>query len=231
MVVSGVSAQRWTIQVFAYAEGSRAETVAGQLRGFGYDAYTDTAPGGSLVQVRIGCFGAQADAEGLVQDVRQRVASDALVAPLSDTATPTVCAERELGFIPPENWGLEARTEGRVTFWLDVGEGARRTIAFDGERWTLGQTGGDTSAAGRGGLELLDTPLNTQSDTLGLSEAPPPGLTARFRTTQSRGLPLVRADLGGGSILVTAGELLWHSAQAAVVQQGADVFALRLYRP
>lgn len=230
MVFSSVSAQRWTIQVFAYTPGSRAEAVAEQLRGVGYDAYTDTPPEGSLEQVKIGCFGTQADADGLVQDVRQRVALDALVVPLSNSATPTVCAERELGFIPPASWGLESRTEDRVTFWLDVGEDAqRRTITFDGERWTLGQTKDDISDAAPTDLELLETPLGRPG--LGLPAAPPPGLAARFRATQSRGLPLVRADFSGGSLLVTAGELLWHSARAAVVQQGADVFALRLYRP
>jgi hypothetical protein len=41
----------------------------------------------------------------------------------------------------------------------------------------------------------------------------------------------VRADLGGGSLLVAAGTLLWGSDRAAVVQQGTDVFALRLVRP
>ena len=230
MVASSTQAERWTIQVFAYAEGSRAETVAEQLRGFGYDAYTDVPPEGSLEQVRIGCFGALADADGLVQDVRQRVALDALVVPLSENATPTVCAERELGFIPPANWGLESSDQSQVTFWLEVGsddglDSGRRTITFDGERWTLGQTESDALDAAPTDLDLLDTPG------LGLPEAPPPGLAATFRATQSRGLPLVRADLGGGSLLVTAGELLWRSARVAVVQQGTNVFALRLYRP
>ena len=228
MVVASVSAERWTIQVFAYGQGSRAERVADQLRRVGYDAYTDAA--GSLVQVKIGCFGAQADADSLLQDVRQRVALDALVLPLADDAEPTVCAERELGFIPPANWGLESSTPDQVTFWLGVGtdEGAvgeRRTITFDGERWTLGQSEGGALDGTLGSLNWFDTPG------LELPPAPPPGLSATFRATQSRGLPLVRADLGGGSLLVTAGELLWRSARAAVVQQGADVFALRLYRP
>ena len=46
-------------------------------------------------------------------------------------------------------------------------------------------------------------------------------------------LPRLRliADLGGGSLLVVAGSLLWGSAQTAVVQGGADVFALRLTKP
>jgi hypothetical protein len=34
--------------------------------------------------VRIGCFGAQADADGLAQGVRQRVAVDALVVPFQE---------------------------------------------------------------------------------------------------------------------------------------------------
>ena len=211
--------------MFAYAQGSRAETVAKGLREVGYDAYTDAPPEGSLEQVRIGCFGAQADADGLVQDVRQRVALDALVVPLSENAAPTVCIERELGFIPPANWGLESSDPNQVTFWLAVDpDGGRRTITFDGERWRLGQ---DETPADRSptDLGLLDTPG------VGLPAASPPGLAATFRATRSRGLPLVRADLSGGSLLVTAGELLWRSARAAVVQQGTDVFALRLYRP
>ena len=222
-------AERWTIQVFAYAQASRAEQVAEQLRAVGYDAFTDatpaTASGGLLTQVRIGCFGAQADAQGLAQDVRQRVALDALVVPLAD-AKPTVCAERELGFIPPANWGLESSSATQVSFWLDVGMGGeRRTITFDGERWTLQQSEADTAE------RKPQTDLSWLYPDLSLPAAPPPGLAATFRATQSRGLPLIRADLGGGSLLVTVGELLWRSAQAAVVKQGADVFALRLYRP
>ena len=106
----------------------------------GYDAYTDAAPGASLTQVRVGCFSAKADAEGLAQDVRHRVAADALVAPLSEEAKPTVCAERELGFVPPASWGLESSTADRVSFWLEAG--GRRTITFDGKNWTLSQTEG-----------------------------------------------------------------------------------------
>ena len=213
------SAQRWTVQVFAYSQAARAENVAEQLRNVGYDAYMDAAPGASLTQVRIGCFGARADAEGLTQDVRQRVAADALVAPLSAEATPTVCAERELGFVPPAAWGLESSTAGRVTFWLEAG--GKRTITFDGKGWTLGQTESG-ALGGASSSEWLDTLVPA---------APAPRLNATFRATQSRGVPLVRADFGGGSLLVTAGKLLWRSAGVAVVQQGADVFALRLVRP
>ena len=212
------SAQRWTVQVFAYSQAARAENVAAQLRGVGYDAYTDAPPGASLTQVRIGCFGAKTDADALVLDVRQRVAADALVAPLLESAKPTVCTERELGFVPPTNWGLESSTADWVSFWLEAD--GKRTITFDGQRWTLGQTEG--ALANAAASEWFDTLLPT---------APAPGLDATFRATQSRGVPLVRADLAGGSLLVTAGKLLWRSAGVAVVQQGADVFALRLTRP
>ena len=210
------AAQRWTVQVFAYSQASRAENVAEQLRDVGYDAYTDAALGASLTQVRVGCFGAKADAEGLAQDVRHRVAADALVAPLSEEATPTVCAERELGFMPPASWGLESSAADRVSFWLEAG--GRRTITFNGKNWTLSQTEG------------VDTTGSEWFDTL-LPAAPAPALNATFRATQSRGVPLIRADLAGGSLLVTAGTLLWRSVGVAVVQQGADVFALRLTKP
>ena len=202
--------------MFAYSQAARAENVAAQLRNVGYDAYTDAAPGASLTQVRIGCFGARADADALAQDVRHRVAADALVAPLLESATPTVCAERELGFVPPAAWGLESSTEDRVSFWLEAD--GRRTITFDGKNWTLSQTEG------------VDTTGSEWFDTL-LPVAPAPGLNATFRATQSRGVPLIRADLAGGSLLVTAGTLLWRSVGVAVVQQGADVFALRLTKP
>jgi hypothetical protein len=220
-------AQRWTIQAFAYAASARAEAVTERLRGVGFDAYTDTLPGSSLVLVRIGCFGAQADADALAQDVRERVAADALVIPFQEGAEATVCVERELGFIPPAAWGLAATSSEQVTFWLEAQ--GRRYISFDGERWELRQTATQTAP------QATTTPEDT--DLLGEILATPPstgpGATFRatFRATRSRGLPLVRADLGGGSLLVAAGTLLWSSAQAAVVQQGADVFALRLYRP
>ena len=210
-------AERWTIQVFAYSQSARAEDVALQLRKVGYDAYTETPSGASLTQVRLGCFGAQADADALAQDVRQRVAADALVVPLSAGADVTVCAERELGFVPPAVWGLESSTEGQVSFWLETD--GRRTITFDGKSWILSQKGASGNATDSEWFDtLLPTPL-------------PSGLTATFRETQSLGLPLIRADLGGGSLLITAGKLLWHSTRAAVVEQGADVFALRLTKP
>ena len=212
-----VSAERWTVQAFAYATPTRADTVAEGLRVFGYDAYTDALPGGSLTLVRVGCFSAQADAEGLAQDVRQRVAADALVVPFQEGAGATVCVVREPGFIPPAAWGLEAETTDTVTFWLEA-EG-RRTITFGGGRWTLSQAGPDP-------LMGRDEPLTDL-----LAAPPPTGLPATFRATQSRGLPLVRADLGGGSLLIAAGTLLWASPRAAVVQKGSDVFALRLTRP
>jgi len=212
-----VSAERWTVQAFAYATPTRADTVTEGLREFGYDAYTDMLPGGTLTLVRVGCFSAQADAEGLAQDVRQRVAPDALVVPFQEGAGATVCVTREPGFIPPAAWGLEAESSDTVTFWLEA-EG-RRTITFDGARWTLSQAGPDP-------LTESDEPLTDL-----LAAPPPAGLPASFRATQSRGLPLVRADLGGGSLLIAAGTLLWASPRAAVVQKGSDVFALRLERP
>jgi len=215
------SAQRWTIQVFAYAASARAEAVAERLRGVGFDAYTDAVPGSALVQVRIGCFSAQDDADALAQDVRERVAADALVVPLQEGAGVTVCAERVPGFIPPLAWGLESASDTQVTFWLEAD--GRRTITFDGARWTLQQGGAAGGSEVPGGAPDLLTDL--------LDAPPPTGLSATFRATQSRGLPLVRADLGGGSLLVAAGTLLWGSDRAAVVQQGTDVFALRLVRP
>lgn len=215
------SAQRWTIQVFAYAASARAEAVAERLREVGFDAYTDTLPGSALVQVRIGCFTAQDDADALAQDVRERVAADALVVPLQEGAGVTVCVERVPGFIPPAAWGLESAAETLVTFWLEAD--GRRTITFDGARWTLQQGGAAGGPEAPGGTPDLLTDL--------LPAPPPAGLPATFRATQSRGLPLVRADLGGGSLLVAAGTLLWESDRAAVVQQGTDVFALRLVRP
>ncbi len=216
------SAQRWTIQVFAYAASARAEAVAERLRGVGFDAYTDAVPGSALVQVRIGCFSAQDDADALAQDVRERVAADALVVPFQEGAEVTACVERVPGFIPPAAWGLESTSDTQVTFWLEAD--GRRTITFDGARWTL-QQGGEAA----GGSEALGATPDLFTDLLDAS--PQAGLSATFRATQSRGLPLVRADLGSGSLLVAAGTLLWGSDRAAVVQQGTDFFALRLLRP
>lgn len=209
--------------MFAYASPVRADVVAQSLREFGYDAYTDALPESTLTLVRVGCFSAQTDAEGLAQDVRQRVAPDALVVPFQEGAAATVCVVREPGFIPPAAWGLGAESADTVTFWLEA-EG-RRTITFDGTRWTLAQSPGEPDES--------EVDLTGNADPLTeLLPAPPPlGLPATFRATQSRGLPLVRADLGGGSLLIAAGTLLWDSSRAAVVQKGSDVFALRLTRP
>jgi len=223
-VLANASAQRWTVQVFAYAASARAEAVTERLRGVGFDAYTDALPGSTLALVRIGCFSAQTDAEGLAQDVRQRVASDALVVPFQEGAAATVCVAREPGFIPPAVWGLEARSADTVTFWLEA-EG-RRTITFDGARWTLGQSLNEPHPNEPNMLTDASDPLTEP-----LATPAQVGLPATFRATQSRGLPLVRADLGGGSLLIAVGTLLWHSARAAVVQKGSDVFALRLGRP
>lgn len=218
-MLATASAQRWTIQAFAFGHSSRAAATVQGLREVGFDAYTDAATEGSLVEVRIGCFSAQADAAALVQDVRLRVAADALVVPFREGAAATVCVERVVGFIPPAAWGVASANEAEVTFWLEAT--GRRYITFDGERWQLQG----------GAVERATPPEDTTPLTDRLAPARPEGLPVGFRATQSRGLPLVRADLGGGSLLITAGELLWSSTQAAVVKQGADVFALRLQRP
>lgn len=222
LLLTNAAAERWTVQVFAYKNLSRAAIIAERLRGVGYDAYTGELPESSLIGVRIGCFGAQADAEGLAQDVRQRVTLDALVVPFQEGAEVTVCVERELGFIPPARWGVHRQSATEVTFWVEAA--GRRYITFDGERWALMQVDGIVDGA-------LDGVTDTDPLTAPLNTPPQAGLTATFRATRSRGLPLVRADLGGGSLLVAAGSLLWRSAQTAVVQGGADVFALRLTKP
>lgn len=214
-------AERWAIQVFAFGDEAQAVSVAGQLRAVGFDAYSSTPPESSLAQVRIGCFSDQLDADALAQDVRQRVALDALVVPFAEGDDAAVCVTRQLGFIPPAQWGLEAQTATSVTFWLEAA--GRRTITFDGDNWQLAQS--ENEGADPLGT-LQDDPLTAL-----LTPGDPPGLSAHFRATQSRGLPLLRADLAGGSLLVASGKLLWSSARAAVLQGGADVFALRLYRP
>lgn len=212
-------AQTWAIQVFAFAGEVQAAAVATQLRAVGFDAYSSVSVESSLVQVRIGCFSDQSDADGLAQDVRQRVALDALVVPFKTGDAATVCVTRQLGFIPPPSWGVERETATSVTFWLGA-DG--RTITFGGDTWILEQGDGSLDPLEPFAEGPLDAPLEPRT---------PAGLSAQFRATRSRGLPLVRADLEGGSLLITSGQLLWASAQAAVVQGGADVFALRLYRP
>ena len=109
-LLPGAVAQRWTIQVFAYTEAARAEGVAEQLRGFGYDAYTDRSPEGLLTQVRIGCFSATTDANALAQDVRQRVALDALVVPQE-------VAEGQSGDASAE----DRDSQGALLPWIDPG--------------------------------------------------------------------------------------------------------------
>lgn len=198
----------FTLQVFSFGELTRAQGVADRLRAFGFDAYTETPPGSRWVQVRIGCFSARADAEGLLQDVRARVSGDALVVPFTPGAGASVCAVRDLGFIPPADWSVSGRSAERVTF--RVGSSPPRYLVFDG-RWRVAQSSSDVAQG-----------------------APPPPagtLEVRYRATRSRGLPLVRADFAGGSLLVAAGELLWGSQGAAVVRLGRDVFALRLVLP
>ena len=216
------SARNWAIQAFAFGSAAQAETVVSQLRSVGFDAYTSAAD--TLNQVRIGCFDDQNDAEALAQDVRQRVALDAQVVPFTAGDDATVCVARQLGFIPPLSWGIESTSASSVTFWLEAN--GRHTITFDGERWTLGQVERDP-------LGLISPFGEASGDSLAglLDDTPAMGLAVTFRATQSRGLPILRADLAGGSLLLTSGKLLWASTRAAVVEEGTDVFALRLYRP
>ncbi|ADI13573.1 SPOR domain-containing protein [Truepera radiovictrix] len=197
----------FALQVFAFGDPAHAQRVAERLRTYGFDAYTETPPGSRWVQVRIGCFGARADAEGLLADVRARVSADALIVPFSPGAGASVCAVRELGFIPPPRWELAHSGAERVSF--RVGD-PPRYLVFDG-RWRVAQSDAETHAPSAG------LPAGT--------------LHAHYRATRSRGRPLVRADLAGGSLLIAAGELLWTSRGAAVVQLGQEVFALRLVLP
>ena len=212
------AAPGWAIQAFTFGSEAQAEAVVTQLRGVGFDAYRATLDGSE--NVRIGCFSNQKDADALVKDVQQRVALDARVVPFRPGDGAIVCVTRQLGFIPPASWGIETSSSAAVTFWLEAG--GRRSLTFDGESWQLEQ-GDDPLAA----LEPFDdAPLASL-----LEPRTPEGLSVRFRATQSRGLPLIRADFAGGSLVIAAGRLLWASPRAAVVQEGSDVFALRLYRP
>lgn len=208
------------MQVFGFADETRAAGVASRLRAVGFDAYTETPAGSTLVQVRIGCFSGRADAEGLLQDIRQRIAGDALVVPLTPGAGVSVCVSRELGFIPPDDWGIAAQSASSVAFRV----GNARYLVYDGGGWRVAQSAADLAA------DDLAADLGR-----GAPSGRADGLSVGYRATRSRDLPLVRADfsanVGGGSLLVAAGELLWHSERAAVVQLGPDVFALRLFRP
>lgn len=219
-----VSARNWAIQAFAFRSETQAAAVVGQLRAVGFDAYTSVPAPDTLHQVRIGCFGDQKDAEALAQDVRQRVALDAQVVPFETGDAATVCVARQLGFIPPLSWGVETSSATSVTFWLEAS--GKHALTFNGERWILEQIDSDP-------LGLLGSFDEDSEDSLAglLEPRPEAGLRATFRATQSRGLPILRADLAGGSLLVTSGQLLWASTQVAVVEEGTDVFALRLYRP
>ncbi len=221
---TGAAAQNWAIQVFAFSDEDQARAVVDQLREVGFDAYASASDASELQQVRIGCFQNQNDADALAQDVRARVALDAQVVPFSEGDAATVCVARQLGFIPPLRWGIESTSASAVSFWLEAD--GLHSITFDSERWALGQRDSDP-------LGLIDPAQDDSGDSLAalLEPSPAPGLRALFRATQSRGLPILRADLAGGSLLVTSARLLWATPGIAVVQQGTDVFALRLYRP
>lgn len=199
----------FTLQAFSFYTQARAEGVAQRLRAVGFDAYIEAPASSGWVQVRIGCFGSRADAEGLLRDVHRRVSGDALVVPFTPGGGASVCVTRELGFIPPADWGVAARSPSSVLF--RVGSAPARYLGFDGGGWWVAQSASE--------VERRDPP------------ATPASLDARYRATRSGDLPLVRADLAGGSLLVAAGELLWHSGRAAVVKLGNDIFALRLFLP
>jgi hypothetical protein len=201
--------EAFTLQVFSFGDPAHAQRVAERLRTYGFDAYTETPPGSRWVQVRIGCFSHPTVAEGLLQDVRARVSEDAFVVPFTPGAGASVCAVRDLGFIPPARWEVASRGATSVAF--RVGSPHPRYLVFDG-RWRVAQSAAELNPQGGAG-----EPAGT--------------LPARYRATRSRGRPLVRADLAGGSFLVAAGELLWASRGAAVVQLDKEILALRLVLP
>lgn len=212
------SAQNVSIQTFAYSDLAQANRIRDQLRAVGFDAYSEPLPGG-LTAVAIGCFSDEDAATALLADVRGRLSADATIKTLSAQMPLSVCVQRTLAFYLPPAWGVASAAADGLTLWVNAL--GKRFLHFDGNTWRIFQ---NEEAWTQGREAQAFDPAQGQA-------AAGSPLGASFFATRSAHAQLIRAKLDGGSLIITAGELLWQGAGRAVVRQGSAVYVVFLSRP
>ncbi len=201
-------AQSWTVQTVALQNYGEALAVSDQLKALDYDAYVDFGlyEGQQFVRVRVGCFEDQASAAFLASRLVGNVTAEAVAVPLEASPPTAACVRRVVGFETPASWDVLTTAAPGISFWVEV-LGQRRFITFTGTAWRVAQT--EEELAGLTASPTSDSPLNS-------SPSEP-----AFVQDASR----VLCNVGGRSVTVTAGELLWQGGAWAVVLEGGAVTA------
>lgn len=204
----------YTVQVAAFRESAPASALVATLQLEGFAAYLDatTLAGQRVARVRVGCFGDAVSAEGIASALRVAYGHHAWVAGL-ERQPGTACVTRELGFLLPVDanaWGVAAQSAQMVVFWAQVGA-ERGYLAFDQGGWRVVQ---------REVFERERTAVQAAAANAAQQEIMP----TRVRAHLLHGVEVVLFE----DRVLAAGRLLWHSAQAIVINDGHSVVALRL---
>ena len=150
MLLAGLTAAhaqtaQWTLQTAAFSDAGSADRAVRELRGAGFDAYSERAQ--AATRVRVGCFLDRASAEGVAALVRRTEKRVQIVALNRAGIGPTLCVRREAGFRLPARWGVADNTPSAITFWVDAA--GPRALRFDGREWRISQDAPSQGASGR----------------------------------------------------------------------------------
>ena len=196
----------WSVQTVALTDVGRADATAADLRAAGLPAFVEATvrDGVTWHRVRIGCYGAEADAR-LIADLARAVGADAAtVVPRDGTPAHVPCVAREIGFVAPDAW--RQRADGVPSFVVEV-DGVRGVLRYGDGGWQLLQ------APAEGGVR--DRTVAQAA----FAQAGPPDAPHVLWLGGDRPTPACR------------GALLAQTEDAAIVRTGDTVAACRLRPP
>ena len=198
--------EAWSVQTVALTDVAQAEAVAADLRAEALPAYVEATvrDGVTWHRVRVGCFGADADAR-LVAELARAAGADAAAVVPTDAAPPDVpCVAREIGFVAPDAW--RQRAEGVPSFTVEV-DGVRGVLRYAEAGWRVLQAPAEGA--------VRDRP---PSDAVFAQAGPPDA-------------PYVTWLGEHGARPVCRGALLAQTGDAAIVRTGDTVAACRIRPP
>lgn len=197
-------AQGWSVQTVALRDLRQAHSVVAELRGLGFDAYSEFAmhDGHQFVRVRVGCYTVRAAAQAAASALAGHVTEQAVVVKLAADSKATGCVQEDVGFIKPAVWKQTDSSDGLPTFSVQVA-GHQARLVYTGSDWQVIQAGASPAAQ-------------------------PVPATATFESARPGGVPWVAEASSSGPRMLCPGTLLGKAGAAAVVGRAGEVVACRL---
>ncbi|HKI58909.1 MAG TPA: SPOR domain-containing protein [Trueperaceae bacterium] len=197
-------AQGWSVQTVALRDLRQAAAVVGELRGLGFDAYSEFAmhAGEQFVRVRVGCYTDRTAAQAAADALAGHVTEQAVPVQLASDSQAHDCVQEDIGFLKPTTWKRMDVADGLPTFRVEIG-GHQARLIFTGAGWRVLQAGA-----------------------LPAQEAVPPA--ASFADARPGGVPWVAQEVAAGPRMLCPGKLIGHAGAAAVVERAGEVVACRL---